>query len=802
MDVDLCPKCSTPLVNGRCLNCFPLLHVTPDSKAIQIDPKSGQNNRYHAQYSNREPEAINKSLVYFPIQKPGMDSELEALDLLLILGLRQQNFDQQKTVIANVCQALKQRQFNLGSIYRVFCRNAAVKQIVLERFQTEMDELKQEYSAAKAQIRQELLDTTRESGQSKPWEVKVARLLGADRDKLHYIAPSNSPLANDQVCWLTMSGQASWFRALIALSTIRKTLTERNLRTGRAIQHLTILNFDGFALFVVNSKHGRQGTTRMVWPMTRTAATAEEKDVIRVLDMTYKDIYDVIYQILLQQLKFTDQDLAQAMLGVVRNDSQAIQSLKSKPHVLGSLFCSFLYGIGLQGTDLTFTRTDWRLSRKARAPKDLNKLGVQVTAYETVCYILTILFLAEPRHALGMWRSTLLALDLVATGHLTFRDLFGTLNQAIAYGRLLPGANVLGKVLTQGSSSLQIHSGAPTSAHGIALQAHVTTSLAFQQPVAPLQLSVHEQPKRLAMPLVDSVLHTQPDQVIWNYTAAIQGDGSLPIFQPLMKALFIELLVLIRQHEQTAYQGEYQSYAELIKAAEALLKPPQPQQPVLPGPARRGGSDQLWTPHGYVAWDVASDANALFRVVALALDLDEDMHGAYRLRAADVLIDDLLSQGKLTAQQAVFARISLCNLSMYPLDPGEILQSIRQLSSQAEQLVFLIGAKHLPILDDLRIQALYFLAQACNINLMVFYKGNDSPLNINHMKAQRTVAIAFDGQHYYLLLKEGEKLSKQVDVAEGKMEISEGEEKDPAYVPVIDGEDDYDDFMPTATGNN
>lgn len=437
-------------------------------------------------------------------------------------------------------QMQNRQTWNLSGLYNAFLDNVDWKTIVAEVLRTHLQPLRSHYKSVKAKLRHDFGFPEEEEGTStgepKGWSAKVKRLGQSDEDRAtwakgKYASATRHALGNVDVCVLDFPDNADWFTAMVAMSLLRKHLVAGNIASGKSVQHLTVLNFQqGFSLFAVNSRHAGAGTTRMVWPMTRQPDHAEEYKsssgpipFLRVLDLSYGELYQWT-QILTDKFHWPHDELAQAMLSIIRGggDPALVQRLRKGKTSIGYPRCSFLYGWTLKNGCLSLTKPDWYLSKKSRSAKNLSSRSV--TQYEVACYILSILFLAEPRHALGMWHACERALELVAEGRLSFAHLFSSLGGSIRYGRLLPGANVLGRALT----------------HDV---------------------------KRLAMPLVDSVLRdmgTEESNLAEEYNAAkaiaakptlkIVASGNpfsdpsiatLPVYQPLMKVLFVELLDLL-----------------------------------------------------------------------------------------------------------------------------------------------------------------------------------------------------------------------------------------------------------------
>jgi hypothetical protein len=712
-----------------------------------------------------------------------------------------QSFNSNYTIISNVCKALEKNELVLNPIYLDFCRIKSVKQIALRSFQSGMKKLKEMYKSTKASVLDNLKINKISSSNEvvKTWNSNVIRLFGPDRDKQHYSVEPNSPLANKYHFMVDM-GNANWFYCMVYLSTIRKILSQRNKITGQGVRHLTQLNINNFYLLIFNEKNQNKGTTRMILPIRNQELFKQEK-FIRVLDMTYGEIYQLIRQIFLGDLKLKDQQLATMILKLLDKDQETIQFLESKQHLLGDQFCSFLCNAELLENGGFKLNENWFIQKKSRSPKGLNQYQVKISAYETISYIMSVLFLAEPRHALGMWHSTVLAIKLIESGHLKFWQLFSTLDGAIKYGRLLPGANTLKKALSYESDVNKFIK--PTVSSSTTLssssQTFISTSQTFQNQIVPNLIQPCEQPKRLAMPLVDSVLFIEPEKVFFNYMDAIQGDGCRPIYQPLIKCLFIEYLWLIVSNKTHIYSRN-QSIEDLIHNSKGFLYIEPPKQQFVEGRKRTSEDDKLPAPQGFVGWGVINDANSLFRVLALALDFDEHCHGAFRTKLAEYFIKEFKESQLLKAPNDWLLFSQVAELNLNPKSLPEIYQIVQSYNDQASKTVLVNCTTNMPA----NIPAIFsFLADVNKLKIIIWNVGTKQIEKYEGKNFTETIYIAFRkganlGENYFYLLREvGRSLNKPmitiVDSSSSTAINNNTMLESPNNVPELNGEFEYDD---------
>ncbi|WP_437727598.1 hypothetical protein [Sorangium sp. So ce861] len=243
--------------------------------------------------------------------------------------------------------------------------------------------------------------------------------------------------------------RSTGFDAMLHLCSVRERLNARHAQELVAVRDLSILDFGSCDVFVVNHKNADgNGTTRMVWPIALASDPHEFKDdQIRVLDLSYGDLASIVLGPLLTAVR-DGARCAEYMLSILAGtpNRRLEGAVGNVPIRLGQRRCSFLRGARLDSSGVLLCDR-WWLTRKSKQPFDLDKAGFRTTASAVLCNLLSILFLAEPRHARVMYEATKIQLELVADGLLSFQDLFSHLGGGIRHGRLLPGANVLGAPL-------------------------------------------------------------------------------------------------------------------------------------------------------------------------------------------------------------------------------------------------------------------------------------------------------------------------------------------------------------------
>lgn len=315
----------------------------------------------------------------------------------------------------------------------------------------------------------------------------------------------------DRVTVIDMA-RSDFFSTMLAMCAVRAAMNRRHAQLRRGVRTLSILAFGAFDVLIVNTKDAYgNGTSRVVWPIALPKDPHELREhQTRVLDLTYRDIAAVVLGPLLAAFRGDGAACAEAMLSVLHGSRRVAIELQGKPVVLGAFRCSFLRGVRVsqRGAPPTVASRFW-LTRKSQQSMDLGAQGHRTNAYEVICNVLAILFVAEPRHARVMFRATEVQLELVSDGFLGLGELFGNVGGLIAHGRLLPGANVLGPAM-QGNMA----------------------------------------EKRTAMPMADLL---GPYQAVLRHRA-----GALrPQYEPLMKVLFTVLL-----HEAFQFQGWTRRAAE------------------------------------------------------------------------------------------------------------------------------------------------------------------------------------------------------------------------------------------------
>jgi hypothetical protein len=286
--------------------------------------------------------------------------------------------------------------------------------------------------------------------------------------------------------------RSGWLDTMLLLCELRSKVNARHGDGAHAVWNLCQLAFTGCTVLVLNHKTlAGTGTTRMLWPIRLESDGHDYRDhQVRVADLTYGELTQLVMEVLLPAFKKDHAALAQLLLGLLEGTGSAIGELRSTQCRISRLRCSFLRGVVGADEGLRLC-SRWWLTRKSLSSLECD---FRPTAYEISVNLLSILFLAEPRHARVMYPATKALLGLVASGHLTFHHVFSTLGGVIAHGRLLPGANVLGP---------------------------------------PLRLTPDK--KRLAMPMAD----------LSDAGLLVLGSNDrsqLPQAQPLMKVLFVALL--------------------------------------------------------------------------------------------------------------------------------------------------------------------------------------------------------------------------------------------------------------------
>ncbi|CAM2070166.1 hypothetical protein SCOR_32625 [Sulfidibacter corallicola] len=436
----------------------------------------------------------------------------------------------------------------LGHLYGTFLRRRDWQDAATQSMHRRVTQFQAEFKQHKRDAIQNLLGQQKKTQPKKHgpgyWADKSKRIQ-ADRakDKGYYAAASGSPLAKNPTYYgMNMQGK-SWMVAMTELRVIRKHLGHRHNQLGRYQHHVTELRFPGGTrILAVNEKGGGGGTTRMKWPLP---GLSKVKGNTAMLDLSYPNIQTIVRRSLLAKTAgsagYSDAQLAQLMLRVLGGDETAIAEMAKVPIRLGTLPVTYEKDLVMTRDGVAFG-SDWH-RKPAYKPggekkyyTDLDQAVGGVTARDAVLNIMSILFLAEPRHALGTWLSTEQALHMIANGSLTFADMLGDLGGNIAHGGLFPGQNYLRDPVKKGA-------------------------LTAQQ-------------KRLAMPLVDHYGHV-PDA---------QKNPTHPMSQAVMKSLFLEMLasetgVQVNHGKQFLQNREARHLERVfdslhLKARPIALKPP------------------------------------------------------------------------------------------------------------------------------------------------------------------------------------------------------------------------------------
>ncbi len=480
------------------------------------------------------------------------DTSLDTLANLVKLLEMQGQTDQCLQQLSKMTLGGKQ----LRLLYEALCKDPAAKELACSNYQDVLEKFRKTCKALKKEIQSKLQVGISRVSTGKPVTQKAEMVLEGGTDKPYYDHPI--PLLTDSpVCILDLTGKPDFLGAMLTCSTIREILSQRNLKTGEPVRHITVLNFDECSFFAINVKDANSGTTRIVWPLDIPHSDGDKASVtLRVIDMTYTDIWRLISQSLLPdqtKKKFTkpgmtDSELATAMLETLKGDDQAIANLKKLTVPLPYMACSFLRGVRIKNGVLEL-EDGWYLSAQGRKMFELRTHTVNV--FECVAFVLSVLFIAEPRHAQGMWPSTVWALEQIVNKRMTFSGLFGSLG-GLLKGRLLPGANSLGSVLkkiTMKPDQVIIEKpllGQVQDAHTNALD------LASGRGEVPNLVNYctdsDRQPKRLAMFIVDSPVYDEDDdrEFLFSCKNVIQFDlVKMPICQPMHKVLLFTLLKLL-----------------------------------------------------------------------------------------------------------------------------------------------------------------------------------------------------------------------------------------------------------------
>lgn len=427
---------------------------------------------------------------------------------------------------------------SLADAYDWFASSKVFKEHALDSYQMSYPQLYAAYSLIHSQLLNGMTPAPR-----KTWgedEVKKIMKGGVSEDCLNIYAKLDSSASRADLGWMHFLRSPNWMEALVQLVILRKILNARFAKKQEAVQHLTLLHFEaGFTTLVFNQQSDRGGTTRMLLPVcdrTEQEYNRNEIPFVRVLDMTYGDLWTLV-TLLLERFEH-DRDLASTMLDVLAGNYGEETLYNRNPLRLGYWRCSFLYNVVLEGNKLKLL-DGWGLSKRSRKSADLD---ASVTVYEAIHYVLTILFLAEPRHALGMWHATLRSLNLIANGHLTFEHLFSALGGKIRFGRLLPGANVLGKA--PDASMKRVAMPLVDSVNGkIAAPTNVPNFGELIQFKSKAKITIDEG---------ETAYESSSDHII------CKG-----VYQPLLKVLFIEFLYLLSTHEKMPFNVDYSQSFEV-----------------------------------------------------------------------------------------------------------------------------------------------------------------------------------------------------------------------------------------------
>ncbi len=148
--------------------------------------------------------------------------------------------------------------------------------------------------------------------------------------------------------------------------------------------------------------------------------------------------------------------------------------------------------------------------------------------------------------------------------------------------------------------------------------------------VAPAGLT--QDVKRLAMPLVDSVMASQPQGAELSVADAIAENGLRSVYQPLMKVLFIQFLALLTANRDSCSTGLRKFGTKVHPQVKHLFGTLRPRESLMRPPQERRVPHGLHNPRpdAFKIWYVEQDTNAFCRVLALAIYRDEEQFRGLR----------------------------------------------------------------------------------------------------------------------------------------------------------------------------
>jgi len=436
----------------------------------------------------------------------------------------------------------------LGAIVNGLRASPMAKRVCVAVMRRILRDLKGDYDMLLAEAQGEVTGTTpilSSSGASESWSEELERFSNKSASATTYTA-ADLPA----YCIVDMTDNACWLKATAIGADIRNRVVATHKETGMPIKHLTFYKFDGCVVIAVNSKTwDGSGTTRMQCLVTKSPQIVEKdfgvlKDCqLRVLDLSYRDMARLTLN-LCQEIETKEAcsksaahaQLGQLILGVLENDPTSIETLKKTSMNVGLQYTSFLKGVRINSKgELELDDIFW-LSKKSKSVKNLDDLGFKMTGYETVCNLLSIILIAETRHSLAMYPSTLMMLHEVAEGRLTFEHMFSNANGAIQCGRLLPGANVLGPFIVKPKGE--------THRRAVELFKKVAEKSKGEYPlVTPCFRKALAMPLSVA-PLYDDVYEDPPEGMLHSIRKFMEDPqfAYLPECEPTLKVLAAPLL--------------------------------------------------------------------------------------------------------------------------------------------------------------------------------------------------------------------------------------------------------------------
>lgn len=458
------------------------------------------------------------------------------------------------TLIGSAKDLIGKGELRLGTLYRRFLASADAKQLAEGLFAVRIRQIDRRYKELKAQF---LGDTTSKAHKApKSWQEKVQGIGKASNkpygmlDLANVNTPQDGSLVfadvNDDVAVVDLSSSklVDWLSLSVILTMIRKRFVARWQQRKGNHRHVTVVVLPGEgppSFWALNTKdeHGN-GTTRILLPLrAEPPAGKRTYSRIRLLDLTYEQLGELIAKheedetelqkslaTLLCTLGGGDaRTLGRVLLALMSpfasEQAECREALAKFGVPVPRMHCVLFRGAMLKDYQyksqakykIPVFDEGWDIKRAPKTGPGAKILNTSIPALDLAYYFLGIM-VAEARHARGVYVSTVDLLELVAAGLIQPADLFSSLDGNIEHGWLLPGANFLGGTM-------------------------------------PPEL------KRLAMPLVGSVgrsvtsVEHVPDPIRARVGEILErygddettiDDPSHPVYQVLMKCLFITLL--------------------------------------------------------------------------------------------------------------------------------------------------------------------------------------------------------------------------------------------------------------------